>query len=295
MAKMTLTEMTAILEAAVAKGSIYNVEMTDLKFTMGNLIWRDEAVQTARRNVKKLFEPRRHELKVYDAVCYISMSTAHDLLNAVNAINRATAKAGNADDAAIVAFFETAKGYIHAAEMIKSLKDKVIKGRVPSENPNLNARTIENTGTCGCCSKNVKLTNAGRIWDHGFQVLHRGFGAGVGFKAGGSCFGVGYEPIEISKQVWVDMLAGWEERLPKLPGYLQTAQEEFAAMAPAFRRAFNEPALTEEQKQHNRSRQLTEQAIMELRHELERLPLTIEEMKDKLAAWKPRPLPGTAR
>ena len=43
----------------------------------------------------------------------------------------------------------------------------------------------------------------------------------------------------------------------------------------------------------NRSRQLAERAILDMTHELERLPYHIEEMTDKLAAWAPKPLPGT--
>lgn len=52
------------------------------------------------------------------------------------------------------------------------------------------ARDWTNTGTCPCCFRNVKL-NDGRIVLHGY---HR---PGHGYIVG-SCFGVGYEPYEVS-------------------------------------------------------------------------------------------------
>lgn len=293
MARWTLEQINEKLTAATAAGQIWNVEITDIKFVLGNLIWRDKNLEAARHAVEEVFRPMRDQLKVYEAASYLMISNGHEILNAVNAINRATAKAGNAQDPAIVAFFETAKGYIQAAEMVRDLKDKVIKGRKPAENPNLNIRTIENTGTCGCCGRNIKLSAAGRIVDHGYGIYNRGYGFGAGYKAGASCFGFHYEPIEVSPKVWEDMKAAMEARLAKLPEILAGAKANFASMAPAHRLNPLCPVLTKDQKDHNRSRQLAERAILDMTHELERLPYNIEGMTDKLAAWTPMPLPGT--
>jgi len=54
-------------------------------------------------------------------------------------------------------------------------------------------RTIENTGTCPVCSRNIKLTH-GVMVDHGYQVPWSRGGRTQG------CFGVGYPPYEKSPQ-----------------------------------------------------------------------------------------------
>lgn len=291
MSRMTLEQINEKLEAATAAGAIYNVEMTDIKFKLGNLLWRDEALQAARRNVEKLFVPLRDELKVYEALCNINASNAHDLLNAVNAINRGTAKAKNADAAAIVAFFSVAKDYIRAAEMIKGLKDKVVKGRKPAENP-IHVRTIENTGTCGCCGRNIKLTSASRIVDHGYGIHNRGYGFGTGYKAGGSCFGYGYEPIEVSPKVWHAMLESWQQRLAKLPQALETANQVLAEKAPFIRTSPEHPVLTEAEKRQNRERSIAQDVVRDLTREMTTLPEHIEDITERIAGWKAKPLPG---
>ena len=93
-------------------------------------------------------------------------------------------------------------------ELILSLKGRAVKTRKPSSKVNPNARTLENTGTCGCCGKNVKM-KGGKLVDHGFE-LH-----GWGGRTSG-CFGVGYEPVEVSPKGMVEYLAFLEATLERL-------------------------------------------------------------------------------
>jgi hypothetical protein len=93
-------------------------------------------------------------------------------------------------------------------ELILDLKKRAVKTRKPSSKVNPNARTLENTGTCGCCGKNVKMED-GKLVDHGFEI--HGWGHRVG-----SCFGVGYEPVEISPKAMVEYLAYLEATLERL-------------------------------------------------------------------------------
>ena len=85
--------------------------------------------------------------------------------------------------------------------MTKAIK-MIVKGRKPSETPsNVKLRTIENTGTCGICGNNVKMTRAGRLVDHGFNLKYK-------FRSG-NCFGTGYPPIEVSNEApkkYINML-----------------------------------------------------------------------------------------
>jgi hypothetical protein len=54
------------------------------------------------------------------------------------------------------------------------------------------ARDLTNTGTCPICFRNVKLTDNGKIWNHGYR---QGYNRGQHY---GNCYGVGYRPYELS-------------------------------------------------------------------------------------------------
>lgn len=69
---------------------------------------------------------------------------------------------------------------------------------MPAHEP-ADPRTLENTGTCGCCGGNYKLRD-GRLVLHGYER------PGYGYVLG-SCFGVGYEPHEVSPKCAADFLA----------------------------------------------------------------------------------------
>ena len=290
MARMTLEQITEKLTAAKAAGQIWNVEFTAIREDFGRrLEGAVDAQRDAFADILMAAGVDRYEAFTLagDFVC----TNYTNLKGRIERMEKALKLAGHLDLA--TGYLAALRALLPLCELVKEVKGMVIKGRKPSENPSLSARTIENTGTCGCCGRNIKLSNAGRIVDHGYGIANRGYGFGTGYKTGGSCFGFHYEPIEVSPKVWEDMKAAMETRLAKLPEILAGAKADFAAMAPAHRLNPLCPVLTKDQKDHNRSRQLAERAILDMTHELERLPLSIEEMTDKLAAWAPKPLPGT--
>jgi hypothetical protein len=86
-------------------------------------------------------------------------------------------------------------------------KGRVVKARKPSAEPRKTpARTLDNTGTCACCGQNVKLSG-GTIVPHGYTIRW-------GFQSG-SCFGVGFRPIEVSDEGLRAALKGFESQLGK--------------------------------------------------------------------------------
>jgi len=86
-------------------------------------------------------------------------------------------------------------------------KARVVKARKPSTEPRKTpARTLDNTGTCACCGQNVKLAG-GTIVPHGYTIRW-------GFQLG-SCFGVGFRPIEVSDEGLRAALKGFESQLGK--------------------------------------------------------------------------------
>ena len=290
MARMTLEQITEKLTAAKAAGQIWNVEFTAIREDFGRrLEGAVDAQRDAFADILMAAGVDRYEAFTLagDFVC----TNYTNLKGRIERTEKALKLAGHLDLA--TGYLAALRALLPLCELVKEVKGMVVKGRKPSENPSLNARTIENTGTCGCCGRNIKLSAAGRIVDHGYGIANRGYGFGAGYKTGSSCFGFHYEPIEVSPKVWEDMKAAMETRLAKLPEILAGAKANYAAMAPAHRLNPLCPVLTKDQKDHNRSRQLAERAILDMTHELERLPYRIEEMTDKLAAWAPKPLPGT--
>jgi len=65
-------------------------------------------------------------------------------------------------------------------------------------------RTLDNTGTCPICERNIKLDKSGYIVDHGYKLTHAG--QWLGWRMS-SCYGTGYWPYERSREGVVDYLA----------------------------------------------------------------------------------------
>ena len=108
-------------------------------------------------------------------------------------------RACEADDPCLTAMVLFLNDWEDAAATLAAAKKDVIKGRKPSTTPRkTKERTLENTGTCPCCGKNVKMLG-GRMVDHGFTLYH-------GFR-NGNCFGVNRDPWELSPQGKIDFIA----------------------------------------------------------------------------------------
>ena len=104
------------------------------------------------------------------------------------------------------------------ADMLIALKPLIVKGRKPTDNTKTATakRTQENTGTCPVCDGNFKLYN-GHLVDHGFIVQ----GARIG-----SCFGVGFEPWDISPLGAKEYLASLIREQRHLEAVLSTGVSE---------------------------------------------------------------------
>jgi hypothetical protein len=99
----------------------------------------------------------------------------------------------------ILAAIELSDKWFPVVEKMKVVKATVTKGRKPSENPRKTPeRTLENTGTCGICSQNVKRETSGELYMHGFTIASH--------CRNGKCFGVGYLPHEVSSDAVTEFL-----------------------------------------------------------------------------------------
>ena len=87
-----------------------------------------------------------------------------------------------------------------AKTLFDDAKSHIVKGRKPSTNSQSTPmRTVENTGSCGICGKNVKLSRTGKILSHGYTLKYR-------FGKSSDCIGTHFDPIEVSPQAPKAML-----------------------------------------------------------------------------------------
>jgi hypothetical protein len=93
-----------------------------------------------------------------------------------------------------------------ANQLFDQAKTIIIKGRKPSETPRQTpVRTIENTGTCGICGKNVKMKPSGGLFEHGFNLKFH-FRSNV-------CYGSNRQAIEVSVQPVIDYIKSLEKAI----------------------------------------------------------------------------------
>ena len=320
MARKTRPEIEEILTNAIAAGRIWNVELEDLQYTIDQIV--KAAVETpeieALDRVLREEEAAIYEQWVSTNRPDIKKDEQHLAWMALSKQFNASKEGKSCKLQAKLYSIQTANlsvmlGYcqkrdtlfpaeprfncireaLASIESFVSLyaqaKTIVVKGRKPSETPSLSARTIENTGTCGCCSRNIKLYDSGRIWDHGYSIEGRGYhGYGMGYKIGGSCFGTGYEPIEVSCEVWKDMLVAMERRLLALPATIEKLKAKTKANPiPAWK-----PKMTEAEKAHKDDCERRARTLRACEADLRTLPEQIPAMKLQIGKWAPRPLPG---
>jgi len=151
---------------------------------------------------------------------------------------------------------------------LDQVKPFIVKGRERRPDaPPTKERTIDHTGTCPICGKNVKMAS-GRLVVHGFRVLE-------GWGRNGKCFGVGYEPIEVSTTALTDYLQMLEERRAANPATTANLEHRLNT-------------LVHQSKEWHKVLQY----IRHLDNELRYLPEEIENMKKKISEWQPKPLPG---
>ncbi len=195
--RMTLEQIDARLTAALEAKSIYNAEYGDLKFYFSRLL--DEAISAAQRTFlndegRRLMDGGDNDSKAWSELYYFhpQINTFAKFGRLLDAVETQLFNPHTVSYYIIIAYFEVYNAFKPLADKFLALKPFIIKGRKPVP-ANENSRTLVNTGTCPICSKNVKL-DGGRLVEHGYQMSgynHSGWREG-------RCFGVGYQPIEVS-------------------------------------------------------------------------------------------------
>lgn len=242
-----------LLAAAEAGNEVYNVDFTN---------WKDHANRA-------FYEATQEAQRVHldgDRSNQSSTTLYYEMPNGLHNFpsRKFTALVEKSDDtpmrAAVIALINEWKP---VADAIAAVKKNVIKGRKPSDTPRKTPeRTLENTGTCAVCGHNVKLDSEGNIVHHGFRVQY-------GMR-NGSCYGVGFKPIEVSPK-------GAYSYLNMITAMLETSHNTLASI-----NEMDAPL----------SKEMV-RAKLNVEGDIRTLAREIAYYTNVVSTWEAKPLPGT--
>lgn len=274
-----VTERTASLvsrlEDQVASGIVWNADFEDFKFRLGS------EYDKARDELQKLVnlpESAREEFpganEVYWALPY-GLFQLTSLVKKLGTFGKLPAEAAQA-----LAVFVTDWSAIRTLLYVEA-KPLIKKGRKPADTPSLTEpRTLESTGTCSICGRNVKYDEAGKIVNHGYSVQYHSFSAG--------CYGVGFRPFEVSAE-------GAVRYIDALRVYVEQEKGILASFENGTRTTiFSERLRANIDPGHDLYDATKASIIRELAYTIKSLESNILYFEKKVAEWAPATLPGIA-
>ena len=265
------------LQQALDAAFIRNVDYTDIKFRLST------AFSEERSNLPNLVGRPPHGDSFFEDFYAVDHLVPYSMVHVRTIAKKLPStlkKLTHGDDPRIKAIAEAVSQMHDRWEpivgQIEALKPFVVKGRTPSEIP-ADPRTLENTGTCSCCNRNIKLKDL-KVVDHGFQV-----------NGGrhGQCYGVNYHPIEVSTAGLENLLAlNKRSRASKGEYLVKLQQGEIDTLHTMERRQ-----MMVVKRGEDRFERLYQAAISNTTYEIETLDREIVFIEKRIADWVPRLLP----
>src|ERR1700739_27094 len=189
-------------------------------------------------------------------------------------------------DSAVEMFGEIAQ----VAELIKSLKPYIEKGRKPSENPK--EVDVTNTGICPVCFKRHKLSFNSTLVAHGYTIP-RGWGG-----RNGMCMGHGFKAWELApdgalafKEAMEKLLANMEKQLAD---YKASNHEELKDKVRVRKGEGLYARYVDEVRTYAKGtreyERIRESSIYSLESSIRYITSDLETITSRIANWKPEPL-----
>ena len=265
----------------LARGAIPNARLVECKFLIGRAYEYERDLLHDNQYKALLASGVQHWQPAYQAVTDLipyGLTTAGSIRNKVAKLRKVTD--GNLVLEAIAIEAEAFLDRWHPmVEGLKALKLVAVKGRqpIPDSERKTPPRTIEHTGSCACCTRNVKLSDADKIVDHGFQ-LHWNSRAG-------NCSGVGFPPLEMAP----DGIAAFIERLEGQLNAAEKARKNLAEGPPApVYDGLSKKTITPDDPLWPRMRAIR---ISDYESEIGFIGREIESQRLRIEKWEPAPLP----
>lgn len=280
-ARYTYDQLLQQIAAHKAAGMIWNQEHESLKY-----------------NIAAAFEAERNEFKSGDFMERVRNSddreSVENQLYWAYPFEARHAGAGlkkiakldpaNAD---VIRFTALMNRWKALADAQAELKPLIVKGRKPSTEPSKTpARTLDHTGTCAICGRNVKLSEGGKIVAHGYTIRY-------GYQQG-NCFGVGYDPIEVSPEGLYGALKALVGVIERTTDAIIEAEGNKREEYPDYSAGTNMygGALKTAKRGEPNFERARERAIREMKANLKRALSDEIAWNTAITEWKPRPLPG---
>ena len=266
-------DILEMIDSAIDAGMIYNVDYKDVKEAANRKLeagYRAAVVQPYLEGLHNRGEEISPEMS--EILYYSGYPQAHTL----NARDKGITKLEKTDPNHWMV--KAAREYLELVrpviEKLVIIKGTVVKGRKPSDKPRLTPeRTLENTGTCSVCGRNVKLSNTGKIVDHGYTIRY-------GFQEG-NCFGVGYAPIEVSSEGAV--------------AYLSALTSHKVALTESLPKAVEAATVANLDKIESiRERRLVANAPHSIERDIRYVTSDIATFTNTVNEWVAKPLPAAA-
>lgn len=259
--------MVETLRRAVESGVVWNAEFEVIKSGLNFAVWRDtEAYVWPAMLVQHVGEAFKFPG---------SPSSVHDIRSFSKKIEAGRSK-GVAVPASVDEFLAF---WVPVVALFDQAKPLIKKGRKPSDDPaKTPPRTLEHTGTCPVCDRNIKLGDSGRIVSHGYQIAWN--------SRHGDCFGVGHRPFEESAEGAIK----FREQVVK---QIAVNNELLAnARAGKVEEVYNKRTRAFVKKGEERFNDLLRTRIQELEYEVRSLSRLADRFQIKIEGWAPATLPG---
>lgn len=281
-----LEEISAYIDRYLENGLIHNVQFKDLNYLItkatereGRSIWENAPLERGSALRSTIYDYcAMYGWGAFEMTKKAKQARKDQVLNAPYH--------NEAQIAAVAAVKAFLARWEPVCEKFLTLKPLIVKGRTPSENPRaVPERTLDHTGTCGICGRNIKM--------RGKTLVDHGYTKGYGFR-NGICFGAHFQPIEVSPEVLQAYLDYCQKRLASLPGIIQTEKEALTKLETEFKTipgATSVKTLDPVVVALRKKMSTTKFRVMTFTSELNALPGVIAETQQSIENWKPRPLP----
>jgi hypothetical protein len=187
-------------------------------------------------------------------------------------------------------YVEVLKEVVLLHEACQAAKPFIKKGRKPAENSV--PFDFTNTGQCAICGKIQKMTGNKKMVHHGFEISG-GTGHYYGFRAG-SCFGVGYEPRELSCTANLAYIPVLEKNLADAEVAVARLRNNEPEMHVAIKQRREGFRMVDYKVEYPRGTpeyaRLNESAINQVQFEIRGLEQAIMPQKHNVSIWERKPL-----